>query len=61
MIFGPLAALARATGRNPAAAWLHGEDSPARIPAPDTLPTPAAPLDESNECTEVSPPLAASV
>jgi mannose-6-phosphate isomerase-like protein (cupin superfamily) len=33
-IFAPLAALALATGRDPAAAWLHGEQSPALARTP---------------------------
>jgi quercetin dioxygenase-like cupin family protein len=31
-LFGPLAALARRTGRDPAAAWLHGPGCPAQLP-----------------------------
>jgi quercetin dioxygenase-like cupin family protein len=34
LLFGPLAALARATGRDPEAEWLHGPGCPAQIPAP---------------------------
>ena len=41
ILFIPLAALARASGRDPAAAWLHGAGSPARIPTPDDAPAPA--------------------
>lgn len=44
LLFAPLAALARATGRDPAAGWLHGEASPARIPAPDAEPEGASAL-----------------
>jgi mannose-6-phosphate isomerase-like protein (cupin superfamily) len=39
VVFGPLAALARRTGRDPAAAWLHGPDAPARVEAPAEMPT----------------------
>ena len=33
-VLGPLALLARVTGRDPRAAWLHGHASPSRVPAP---------------------------
>jgi len=39
IVFGPLAALARRTGRDPTAAWLHGPDAPAQVPAPEGMPT----------------------
>ncbi len=44
LLFAPLAALARASGRDPGAGWLHGEASPARIPAPDAEPEGASAL-----------------
>lgn len=40
LLLTPLAALARVTGRDPAADWLHGEASPARVAAPAEAPPP---------------------
>lgn len=36
-VLGPLALVARLTGRDPRAEWLHGAASPARVPAPDDV------------------------